>query len=74
MLLVYGQDMTYLDVQDAGCVCTVADYGTHHKGWADGDQVKAILFAGLPCRPLSCNLHCVYITSHKCKGHMIQQL
>ena len=65
VLLVYGQDMTDLDIQDAGCICTVADDRAHHKGGADGDQVKTILFASLPCCPLSCNLHCLphHITS-----------
>ena len=39
----------YLDLQNTGCISTVADDRAQHKGGADGDQLKVVLFADLPC-------------------------
>lgn len=56
VLFMHGVHATNLDIKDAGSIGTVADDRAQHKSWADCDQIKATLLAGLPGRFLGCNL------------------
>jgi len=47
----------YLDIKNTGGISTVADDRAQHKCGADGDQLKVMLFAGIPCFPLCRHLH-----------------
>jgi len=47
----------YLDLQNAGGISPVADDRAQHKGGANGDQLKLVLPAGIPCFSLCRHLH-----------------